>query len=54
MLFLLSALGRASAAWLALRIDEPAARGVPDLVRSLLGRLARGTGRLERAGTAEV
>jgi hypothetical protein len=54
VLFLLSALGRASAAWLALRIDEPAARGVPDLMRALLGRLARGSRRLERAGAAEV
>ena len=54
VLFLLSALGRASAAWLALRIDEPTARGVPDLVRTLVGRFARGSGRLQRAGAAEV
>jgi MFS family permease len=54
VLFLLSALGRASAAWLALGIEEPAARGVPELVRALLGRLARGGGRLERTGTAEI
>ena len=37
VLFLLSALGRAGAAFLALRIAEPAARGVPDLARALLG-----------------
>jgi hypothetical protein len=37
VLFLLSALGRAGTAFLALRIAEPAARGVPDLARALLG-----------------
>jgi MFS family permease len=41
VLFLLSALGRAGAAWLALRIDEPAARGVRELARAMLGMLAR-------------
>ena len=37
VLFLLSALGRAGAAFLALRIAEPAARGVPDLARAIFG-----------------
>jgi len=37
VLFLLSGLGRAGAAFLALRIAEPAARGVPDLARALFG-----------------
>ena len=36
VLFLLSALGRAGAAVLALRIDEPAARGVSELVRVIV------------------
>jgi len=43
VLFLLSALGRAGAAFLAVRIAEPAARGVPDLARALLGAPARRT-----------
>lgn len=41
VLFLLSALARGGAAWLALRIDEPSARSVPDLMRALAGMLAR-------------
>jgi MFS family permease len=49
VLFLLSALGRAGAAWLALRIDEPAARGVPELMRALLGMLARRSTRMPRS-----
>jgi MFS family permease len=43
VLFLLSTLGRAGAAFLAVRIAEPAARGVPDLARALLGAPARRT-----------
>lgn len=39
VLFLLSALGRAAAAGLATRIDEPAARNVHDLGRALVGML---------------
>ena len=54
VLFLLSAIGRAGAAILAVRIDEPAARGVPELVRALLSILARRSVRLPRAGAAEV
>jgi MFS family permease len=49
VLFLLSALGRAGAAWLALRIEEPAARGVPELLRALLGMVARRSTRMSRA-----
>jgi MFS family permease len=41
VLFLLSALGRAGAAHLATRIDEPAARNVHDLGRALVGMLER-------------
>jgi MFS family permease len=41
VLFLLSAVGRLGAAWLALRIEEPAARGVPELIRALRAMLAR-------------
>src|SRR6267143_925266 len=54
VLFLLSAIGRAGAAVLAVRIDEPAARGVPELARALLSILARRSVRLPRAGAAEV
>ena len=54
VLFLLSAVGRAGAAVLAVRIDEPAARGVPELARALLSILARRSVRLPRAGAAEV
>jgi len=43
VLFLLSALGRAGAAFLALRIAEPAARGIPDLARALFGAPTRRT-----------
>ena len=43
VLFLLSALGRAGAAFLALRIAEPAAHGVRDLGRALLGGPTRRT-----------
>ena len=53
VLFLLSAIGRAGAAALALRIDEPAARSVPELTRALMG-IARRSARLSRAGAAEV
>jgi MFS family permease len=38
VLFLLSAVGRAAAAGLALRIDEPAARSVTDMLRALVPR----------------
>lgn len=48
VLFLLSALGRAAAARLALRIDEPAARGVPELARAMVGMLARRSTRVPR------
>jgi hypothetical protein len=48
VLFLLSALGRAGAAWLALRIDEPAARSVRELARAMVGMLARGSTRVPR------
>jgi hypothetical protein len=41
VLFLLSAIARASAARLAVRIQEPAAGGVPDLVRAIGAMLAR-------------
>ena len=54
VLFLLSAIGRAGAAVLALRIDEPAARSVPDLTRAVMGLLARRSARLSRVGAAEV
>jgi hypothetical protein len=54
VLFLLSALGRAAAAGLALRIDEPSARTVTELARGLLGMLARGSTRVARPGAAEV
>ena len=37
VLFLLSTDGRACTAFLAVRIAEPAARGVPDLARALFG-----------------
>jgi MFS family permease len=42
VLFLLSALGRAGAAGLALRIGEPGARSVPELLRALLATAPRG------------
>ena len=48
VLFLLSALGRCGAAWLALRIDEPAARTVRELAGAMLGMLARGSTRMPR------
>jgi hypothetical protein len=41
VLFLLSAIGRAGAASLALRIEEPAARSVPELMRVTLDMLTR-------------
>jgi MFS family permease len=41
VLFVLSAIARAAAAGLALRIDEPAARSVPDLVRALIAAVPR-------------
>jgi hypothetical protein len=41
VLFLLSAMARGTAAWLAVRIEEPAARGVPDLMRAIGAMLAR-------------
>jgi MFS family permease len=41
VLFLLSAIGRGAAAMLTLRIDEPAARSVPQLTRALIAMLAR-------------
>src|SRR5438094_257183 len=53
VLFLLSAIGRAGAAALALRIDQPAARRLPELTRALMG-IARRSARLSRAGAAEV
>jgi len=53
VLFLLSAIGRAGAAVLALRIDEPTARSVPELTRALMDR-ARRSVRLPRPGAAEV
>jgi MFS family permease len=46
VLFLLSAVGRAAAGVLALRIDEPAARSVPELTRALTGMVARRSARL--------
>lgn len=48
VLFLLSALGRGGAGWLSLRIDEPAARSVPELMRALAGMLARRSTRMPR------
>jgi len=53
VLFLLSAIARAGAAVLALRIDEPTARSVPELTRALMG-IARRSTRLSRAGVAGV
>ena len=49
VLFLLSALGRAGAARLALQIDEPAARGVRELGRALVAMLAQRSTRMPRA-----
>src|SRR5439155_1451586 len=49
VLFLLSALGRAGAARLALQIDEPAARSVPELGRALVAMLTRRSTRMPRA-----
>jgi MFS family permease len=54
VLFLLSALARGGAAWLSLRIDEPAARSVPDLLRALAGMLARRSTRMPRPEYAAV
>jgi MFS family permease len=55
VLFLLSALGRAGAAWLAVSIDEPAARSVAELARTVVGMVARGSTRMPRpAGYAVV
>ena len=54
VLFLLSALGRGGAGWLSLRIDEPAARSVPDLLRALAGMLARRSTRMPRPEYAVV
>ena len=53
VLFLLSALGRAGAARLALPIDEPAARSVRELCRALVVMLARRSTRMPR-GTEYV
>ena len=41
VLFVLSSIARAAAAGLALRIDEPAARSVPELVRALVATVPR-------------
>ena len=46
VLFLLSALGRAAAGGLALRIEEPESRSVPDLVRTLVTTIGRGWARM--------
>jgi MFS family permease len=54
VLFVLSALGRAAAARLAMRIAEPSARGVPELLHALNGMVARGSTRLRRPGAARV
>jgi MFS family permease len=54
VLFLLSAVGRAGAAWLALRLDEPSARSVRDVVGAIQTMVARGASRLQRARTAAV
>ena len=48
VLFLLSALGRAAAARLALQIDEPAARSVRELGRAVIAMLARRSTRMPR------
>jgi MFS family permease len=48
VLFLLSALGRASAARLALQIEEPAARSVRELGHALVAMLARRSTRMPR------
>jgi MFS family permease len=48
VLFLLSAIGRGGAAWLALRLPEPAARSVPELMRALVGMVARRSTRMPR------
>jgi hypothetical protein len=48
VLFLLSAIGRAAAAYLAQRIDEPAARTVRELGRALVTMLARRSTRMPR------
>ena len=49
VLFLLSAVGRAAAAYLAQWIDEPAARSVRELGRALVTMLARRSTRMPRA-----
>jgi MFS family permease len=54
VLFLVSAVGRAGAAVLALRIDEPTARSVPELARALMSALARRSARLSWRRAAEV
>jgi MFS family permease len=48
VLFLLSAVGRGAAGWLALRIEEPAARSVAELMRVLVGMVARRSTRMPR------
>ena len=52
VLFLLSALGRGGAAWLAVHIDEPASRSVRDVVQAVHGMLARGESRITTRATA--
>jgi MFS family permease len=54
VLFLCSALARAATAALALRIEEPAARSVSQLTRTLMRGLARRSTRLLRVGPASV
>lgn len=54
VLFLLSALGRGGAAWLAVRIEEPAARGVAELLRALARMLGRRSTRLPRGEYAVI
>ena len=53
VLFLLSAIGRAAAACIALRIDEPTARAVSELVRAVLGMPARRSVPLSRRATPQ-
>jgi hypothetical protein len=53
VLFLLSALGRAVAACIALRIDEPAARPVRELARAVLGTPLRRPAPLPRSAAPQ-
>ena len=53
VLFLLSAIGRAAAACIAMRIDEPAARKVTELARAVLDTVARRPAPIQRSATPQ-